>query len=577
MAAFNGTVSDLEQLTKQVRDLERRVFALESHPQKVGLIEPKLVGVEASERSPLSPGSHVGIPGSFVPVLGKAILGIAGAYLLRAVAESGIIPKEPMLVVAVAYAGLWMILAAGTRAASHFASATYGITAALIFSPLLWESTVRLRVLSPTVSAVLLVAFVVLAEVLAWPRNLQLIPWLATLAAVITALALIIATQALVPLTAALLAVAFSTEFAVCLGQRLSLRIVSAVAADFAVWLILQVMTTPEGVPPGYHPTGPTTLILMSVGLFGIYGGSIGIRTLGSRRHITFFETIQGTLAAVLAGFGVMRTSHGSTAPGLGVFLLALAGLFYWGAFSRFAERAQARNRSVYATWAAALLVTGSLLLLSARFLVPFLCLAAILSVFAYTRTGRRSLGIHASVYLAAGAALSPFLNYAGNALAGTVYTAPDWRAWMVAVSALISYIVGSRRREGGRREGLLWIVPVGLVAFSGAAMTVAAVARIAGRPELNAPSLSVVRTVVICTAALVFGLLGSRSKRLELGWLAYAAAGFGALKLLLEDFRFGNPASLVASLLIYGLILILLPRLMRRGRSDAPSVLRPL
>jgi len=36
-------------------------------------------------------------------------------------------------------------------------------------------------------------------------------------------------------------------------------------------------------------------------------------------------------------------------------------------------------------------------------------------------------------------------------------------------------------------------------------------------------------------------------------------------VKLLLEDLRFGNAASLVVSLLFYGLILILLPRMMRR------------
>ena len=96
--------------------------------------------------------------------------------------------------------------------ANRFASATYGVTSALILSPLLWESTVRFQVLSPAFTAVVLVAFVVLALALAWRRNLQVIPWVATLAAVITALALIIATHELVPLTAALLAVALATE-----------------------------------------------------------------------------------------------------------------------------------------------------------------------------------------------------------------------------------------------------------------------------------------------------------------------------------------------------------------------------
>jgi hypothetical protein len=45
---------------------------------------------------------------------------------------------------------------------------------------------------------------------------------------------------------------------------------------------------------------------------------------------------------------------------------------------------------------------------------------------------------------------------------------------------------------------------------------------------------------------------------------------GFGTLKLLLEDLRFGNAASLVVSLLFYGMVLILLPRMMQRGRKEA-------
>ena len=67
---------------------------------------------------------------------------------------------------------------------------------------------------------------------------------------------------------------------------------------------------------------------------------------------------------------------------------------------------------------------------------------------------------------------------------------------------------------------------------------------------------------------ALGLGFVGSRWKRVELGWAAYTAVGFGALKLLFEDLRFGNAASLVISLLFYGLILILLPRLTHRSRS---------
>jgi len=77
------------------------------------------------------------------------------------------------------------------------------------------------------------------------------------------------------------------------------------------------------------------------------------------------------------------------------------------------------------------------------------------------------------------------------------------------------------------------------------------------------------IRTAVICAVALALGSLGARGKHVELGWLAYVTVGLGTLKLFLEDLRFGNAASLVVSLFFYGLILVLLPRLTKRGESD--------
>lgn len=582
--ALHSVTSDVEQLSERVRELERRVSALEGQPEKpvpTAAAEPNL----ALQR-PRPPATWRGfppaeIPGGAVPVLGKAVLGIAGAYLLRAIAESGAIPKLPILILAIVYAGLWMVWAVRTHAANRFASVTYGITAALILSPLLWESTVRFQVLAPAFTAVVLVAFVVLALALAWRRNLQVIPWIATLAAVITALALIIATHDLVPLTAALLALALATEVAACLEHRLSLRAVPAIAADFAVWLLVDVMTSSQGVPEGYHSTAPSTITLLCLILFAVYGGSIAIRTFALRRPITIFEIGQGVLAFLLADFGAMRATHGAAAPALGAFSLVLAAVCFWGTLSRFTAEAYARDRRVSATYAGALLLAGSFLLFSATLRVPFLCSAAVAAVFLYARTGKLSLGIHSSFYLAAAAAVSSLPQWAASALAGTVPSAPDWSIWIVTVSAALCYVVGSRParathaaqdpEKDQKKRRLLWVLPAVLVGFAGAALAVVAIVWLsAGRLELSPSRLSVIRTVVNCALALALGYLGSRWKRIELGWVAYTAVAFGTLKLLFEDLRFGNAASLVVSLLFYGLILILLPRLTRRGGASS-------
>jgi hypothetical protein len=567
--AVDSIAPNVEQLSERLRELERRVAALEHSPATP---PSELAAVAAETRWPNSSRGVfplLEMPSGAVPILGKAVLGIAGAYLLRAIAESGTVPKFPVLMVAIVYAALWMVWAVRTHDTNRFASITYSVTSALILSPLLWESTVRFQVLSPAFSSVVLSVFFVLTLALAWQRNLQVIPWVATLAAVTTALALIIATHELVPLTAALLTVALATETAACLGHRLSLRAVPAISVDFAVWVLIDVMTSSEGIPEAYHPVAPVWLAALCFALLGIYSGSIGIRSFGLRQRITTFEIGQAVMVFVLAFFCAIRVSHGEAPRALGVLFSLLAAACYWGLLARFAEEEQTRNRRVCTTSAAALLLAGSFLLFPSLLRVPFWCLAAVATAFVYTRTHKLSVGLHTSFYLVAAIAVSSLPIYVGSALAGTVPSAPDWDVSIIIVSAAMCYAIASRVLEDQGRRRLLWVVPASVVGFSAAALAVVMIAWLsAGRMELNASRLSVVRTVGNCALALALGFLSSRTKRVELAWVAYAAVAFGTLKLLFEDLRFGNAASLVVSLLFYGLILILLPRLTRPGQK---------
>ena len=566
----------LEQLSHKIETLEQRVAALEEQEAQAVPVDSQAPSVAA--QGPRAPETWRGFPivetpSGAVPILGKAVLGLAGAYLLRAMAESNSIPKLPVLFVAIVYAYCWLIWAARVHKASRFASATYGVTSALILSPLLWESTVRFQVLSPAFAAIWLAGFVVLSLGLAWQAKLQVIPWIAVVSAAGTAIALIVATRELVPLTAALLAVSIAIEIADGLGERLTVRVIGALAADFAVWLVVYILTPSAGVPEGYRETTPSVLISLSLALAIIYGGSIGIRSFALRQEISVFDIFQGMVALAVASFGVLRASHGSALPEVGIVLLLLAAGCYWGALYRFAEENLVRNRRVSANWAAALLLCGSYLLLPLALEAVFLSVASLTAAFLYMRTGKLSLGIHVSIYLAVAAVVSPLWKYISEALAGAVPAAPDWLSWVVGLSAALCYGIGARHHEERSRRRLLWLVPALLLGFAAASVVVVGVAKLAaGRVEFGASSLSMIRTVANCGLALVLGFLCSRQKRMELGWAAYAAVGFGTIKLVFEDLRFGNAASLVGSLLFYGLILILLPKLTREDRASSQA-----
>src|SRR5690349_11466444 len=344
--------SAVEQFTRKLEDLEQRVAALEGQRERAPAIDTH---TEFTLQRPRPPETWRGFPSieapsGVVPILGKAVLGIAGAYLLRALVESSSVPKLPVLFVAIAYAYFWLILASRFHKASHFASATYGVTSALILSPLLWESTVRFRVLSPAFAGVCLVGFVVLSLGMAWRENLQIIPWIATASSVGTGIALIVATRELVALAAALLAVSLTVEIAGVLGRGFSMRVVAALAADFAVWLLVYILGAPEGgVPEGYQETTPAVLISLSLALACVYGGSIALRVFVSRQLISAFDIFQAIAAFALACYGVLRATHGSAALEIGVLFLVFAVGCYWGALYRFVDESLVRNRRVAA------------------------------------------------------------------------------------------------------------------------------------------------------------------------------------------------------------------------------------
>jgi hypothetical protein len=572
----------LEKLNQRVQQLETRVAALEPPPlqleakadtHRLALVvpPPKKASPPATWRGfpPLQTTSDSGIS-----VIGKAVLGMAGAYLLRAITESGSVSKLPVMILAIIYASLWMGFAIRIHATKGFASITYGITSAMILSPLLWESTVRFQLLSPAMSAAVLVAFVVLTLLLTWRCELYLLPWVATLATLITTLALILATHDLVPLTAVLLVAALVTEISACLGHHLTLRPAPAVAANLAILVLIDVMTSSEGVPEGYHHAAPSTIAALCLALLAIYGSSIGYRTFQRRETITIVEIVQGVLSFVIATFGALRATNGSIAPLLGVFFLLLAAVCYWGTLVRFTDSAYTRNRRVFATWAAGLLIAGSMTLFPVLVRGTFLSFAAVLAAFMYKRTAKVSLGLHASLYLMAAAVASPMLDQVIRTLTKSVPAAPNWHVAAVAISAAICYSVGLRLPENRGRYRALWLVPALLTSFAVSAFIVAVLVWIAsGRVQLVASRMSVIRTIVNCGLAVALAFLGSRWKRVELGWVAYTAVGFGTLKILFEDLRYGNAASLVLSLFFYGLVLILLPRLAYRDRREDAEI----
>ncbi len=558
---------ELEELIARLDELERRVSRLE-HPGQIELPDQKVHAAPAGpgpSDTPLVPPKP-----SVFPIFGKAILGIAGAYLLRAAAETGAFPQWIAVTIALAYAASWLVWAAWPQVQAPLARYSYAVTAALILSPLLWEVTVRFGVLSPRVAAAILAAFALLAWVLAWRRNVSLVIWIGMLTAAITGLALMAATHAPVPFTLALFVMVLVSESAACQGRWLALRPFIAAAADFATLVLIILLGNDNAISPAYHRAPAGVLITLSAAPFLIYASSLAIRSLVFHLKVMAFEATQLAVTVLLAGWGLIRITHGTGMRALGVCCLLAGAASYFAAFGLLAQDRERRNFHFYSAWGVVLVTAGSLLALPRLPLVIWLCLAAVITIGLGVRRHSPALDWHGVVYLCGALSASGLVEYAGRALAGSYPSAPGALPILATVGALLCAILVSRNPGEHQGERLLRLLPAILAVYATAGLAVVALVQLTAGASPTPPQLAVTRTLVTCAAALLLAFVGARWKRVELVWMAYATLLLGSLKLVFEDLRIGSTQSLAASLLIYGTVLILIPRLVRAGKRWA-------
>lgn len=558
--------SDLEKLTARLEGLERRLAALENRSAQPANCEPSAAHALRVE-VPAEPSSSLSQP-NLLSVAGRAVLGIAGAYLLRAAAESGLVPLWIAAVVALLYATGWLVWSAWPGVQTQLARTGSAITAALILSPLLWEVTVRFRVFEPPVTAACLFAFALLATILAWRSNCSVVAWIGILTAAISALVLMAGTRALLPFACALLAMGIVIEFADIRDRWPGLRVVAAIAVDWATLTLVIILGDAAAVPPEYHAVR-SSLILGLVGvLWASYGMALAIRSLGRRRDISGLDAAQFLAAGLLAGWSVLRVTHGAGAFALGVSCLAIGAALYFAAFGHSALRQNRRNFRFFASCALLFVAAGSFLAYPPSLLTLWLCLAAIGVTGLGVRARSPALELHGIVYLSGALVASGLFAYAARALAGAYPPGPGALCLVAAATSLLCAGIVSRFPGEHAGERLSRLVPAILAVYSAAGLAVVGLAWLLVRgTEPSLPQLAVTRTVVTCAAATLLAFISARWKRVELIWMAYAAAILGSLKLVLEDLRTGTNLSFAGSLLIYGVVLLLLPRMVRLGK----------
>jgi len=392
--------------------------------------------------------------------------------------------------------------------------------------------------------------------VISWRKSLLIVSTLATLAALGTAAALLIATRDVLPFTLLFLAVAAAIEASACLDHWLSERWAAAAAADLSVLLATWLATNARGLPPGYADIPHPWLLAAQVALLVIYLSSVIIRTLLRGRSVTAFETAQCALAFAIA-----------VGTGLPAVLLFCAAACYLACFARLDRPdASRRNFYTYSTFAILLALAGSRSVFSSATAAAVWSAMAVACMWAGSRFSRFVFRIHGTVYLLLALVASGALQGATAFLLGGALWPGDRQValWTGFVTAMLCYalVAPDRRVRLGFR-----VVPVAVVLWLSAGLTAGMLTagyHLVFGPAATHAYCATLRTAVLAGGALALAWAGPRWKRTELSCLVYPTMLLGGYRLLLQDLRQGHTGALFLSLLVFGVALTALPRLKR-------------
>ncbi len=564
--------SRLAQVERAVAAIERRLATLEASPPRrteaPSAAAPNgPAGVAASARPAATDA------GTLLPLLGRTSLVFAGAYLLRALVESGQLPMRAAVPLGVAYALVW--LGAADRAAIRNRSSAvfHGVTSMIIAYPLLWEASTRFGFFGPSAGAALIAVVSGLALAVAWRRRLQSVAAAASLGSVAAALAVAFATGGVIPQALFLVLLGIGTLWLSYERNWYWIRWVPALAADGVV-----VALTARALQ---HPPLDQPEAVMAVQLFLLasYLSSFAARTVVRGRTVIFFEVLQtgGALVAGLGGaLGVAQASGaGMTALGLAGATLGVGCYAVAFAFIR-RGRGSGTNFHFYLTLALALVLIGGAVLLPGPALGLALAALAVAASWLGSRLGQVALTVQAAIYGLGAAIASGLASNAAMALLGTPGD-PAVACGVVPLSVLAALLAclaiaapappAAAAPAAGAR---LVVALLAVLGGTGVLIDIAAPA-LAGKP-FDAGTLATVRSGALALAAVLLAAAARLQRARELAWLLYPVLALTGLKLLVEDLRVSRPATLFVALALYGLALVAAPRLAKKRRGPEPG-----
>lgn len=549
----------LAEIERIVRALERRVDSID---ERAGAVLPASVFRPGASEEP-GPAQPVSFdPVAALSLVGRTLVLLGGAYLLRAITESGVLPVPAGVALGFAYASVWLIATHRAARAQRFWSAVaYGATTSIVALPLLFEAMVRFAIIGSVAGAAALTAIALAVLGIAVRECLQPLAWIIVCGTAAASVAITASTGFVLQLAVADIALGIVTLWIGYTVDWVWLRWLPAFVANLAV------LAMASGVSSHSASSPPWAVVATQLLLFAAYFASIAVRTLVRGREMNLFEALQGT-AALAIGFGGAAYVTQTTGSGAGLLMgigLACAAGAYAVAFA-FVARHQGLHRNYYFyTSIALVLVLTSTATWETTGALGWAALA-VLASWTAGGTGHFTLSFHSAVYFTAASIASGLLGATAAMLAGTPSASLSPLLAAVFAAGCVSWAAPP---AAGRLDVLVRLprLLLGLVLVcSSAAAMVALAAAMSSDPGVVATA----RTAALASVALAAASLGRLPRFTEAGWLVYPLLVAGGLKLAVEDLPRSRPATLFIALAVYGFALIGAPRIARVGGATA-------
>ena len=559
--------------------MQDRISELESRLTNVEQRLRSLEGASSIEATPdlsaAAPTLGDGFVANASTHIGRVLLIFGGAYLLRAITDFQFVPTALGILMGASYALFWLFMAyrKGDIEGQRMSAAVYGGTSIVLAMPLLVEAANRFQLLSGAQSVTALAVFCILALAVAATRNLRSLGWLAIGGGVVTALALMIVSHSAVVVTAFLIVLGLGSLWVAYWKQWGGPQWIAAIGANAGVLALVALSTSDQwSIDPGVATLFGGVLLLA-------YVLSFVLRTHVQGHEVGFFETIQTLFAAGIAlgtASFAARAGHSDLLQ-IGVLSVVLGACSYALAFSSVTRKVRGRNYFYYSTLAFLLVLVGGALALPSAAAATLWALMALTMAWSSGRTGRVTLSLQCTLLLLAAGVTSGILATGLQALAGDASAA--WPALVplhvgiaLTTVACLFLPVAQHSERWGVLAGLPQLIVLALSVWEVGGLMVVFLAPIladATGPEPNLAALAALRTAVLSASAVTLALSSRHRRWPEARWLAYPVLVLVGIKLFIEDFPNGQPATLFVALAFVGSALLLVTKLFGRSESD--------